>query len=98
MRCSAADAAFCDYVFVDLVVAETSGWEYKVPGIECSRVVYFENADGDASIKGHFTVVFEDTHSAVIREAYAVVHGNVMGHSTTAPSAPAIVEHDAAFR
>jgi len=69
------------YDFGDNVVGEMSGWEYEEPGVEFTRALFFGNSndpDGD-TMKGHFTVVFEDAKSAKVRDAYAMIDGNLVG-------------------
>lgn len=81
LRTASADAAFQAFDFAGSVIADMGGWEYSAPGVEYSRAVYFENTedrDGD-TVKGHFTVVFESTESAVVRESYAMINGQLIG-------------------
>jgi hypothetical protein len=67
-RSEMANAVFESYVFRELIVCETDGWE--IAGSFWQRHVYFEKPTGGDSIKGRFEVTFED-ESIVVRVVVA---------------------------
>lgn len=79
-RNEAADREFEAYVFGDASEPEgADGWERTSPGNEWTRTVWFAPYEGEGdSVKGHFTVVFEE-RSASISAAWASVDGNDVG-------------------
>lgn len=87
LRQEAAEAAFSNHDFTDAQVSEISGWEYEQPGFEYTRTVFYVNPDnpGGDTLKGHFTVVFESATSAKVRDAYAMIDGNLIGQLDTLP-------------
>jgi hypothetical protein len=64
LRKGAADKAFEDYDFGADSVEDSNGW--KIDGDEFSKVFFLSNPDGGDSIKGHFTVDFEECASVVM--------------------------------
>lgn len=81
LRTAQADHIAENFDF-SLCVVDGKGWEYTTPGREMTKVYFFENPEdpsGD-TVKGHFTVVFENETSAKAVEAYAAVAGNRVGN------------------
>lgn len=88
-RQTVADAEFEGFVFGDSEPEGADGWERLVPGDEWTRTVWFPPIDGEgATVKGHFTVVFEPQSLAVC-SAWASVDGNDVG-MRPAPTAMAM--------
>lgn len=87
-RRKAADELFRSYDF-DLQVLDMNGWESENPGTEWTRTVFFENDEGpeSPSLKGSYTVVFEDENSAVVVEDYGMLNGDVIGNSMRSTTA-----------
>jgi hypothetical protein len=84
----AADAALLKYDFAGMAVSEMSGWEYEQPGVEYTRTLFFVNPDepeGD-TLKGHFTVMFENHTSATVLDIFAMIDGTLIGNPTISGS------------
>ena len=79
-----ADKAFAEYNFgAGVIVTDSSGWEYRTPGHERTRVVYVETGNEDdgpvISSTLTFTVRF-DPETGSLSEAHASdANGNVWG-------------------
>jgi hypothetical protein len=87
-RRAAAEAALEQYDFGNNEIEEMSGWEYSQPGVHYTRTVFFQNFDdpkGD-SVKGHFTVMFENTTSETVLDIFAMIDGTLIGQPTISGS------------
>ncbi len=73
-----AELEFENFDFSPETVEDQGTWEYDVPGNDYSRAVYFESEDGDASVKGYFTVIFQNGSDRV-KEVYAMIDGDIFG-------------------
>jgi hypothetical protein len=78
LRGAAAQTAFEAHDFGDLEVEDMSGWEFSTRESRWSRAVYVApDIAGEPSRRADFTVVFE-TNTAVIKEAYASLNGEIL--------------------
>jgi hypothetical protein len=78
LRTAAAQAAFEAHDFGDLDIEDHSGWEFSTHNSQWTRAVYLApDAAGEPSRRADFTVVFE-TNTAVIKEAYASLNGDIL--------------------
>lgn len=73
-----ADALYEAYDF-SCVVADAGGWQDDGLG-ELTKTVFFEpDVAGGDTIKGHFTVQFADSESAMPSDAYGMIAGQLAG-------------------